>query len=269
MSEAGKPILSEEEDPHFVMALARGLEILRCFNHERPELGTRDIARLTNLPQPTVWRLCYTLTRLGYLEQTKAAKLRVGPSVLTLGYSTTSSMDILEVARPRMEALAEELQAVIVLGTRDRLDMLFLHRCHARDATFVLNRQTGMLVPMGHSSMGWTYLASLEDEKRNALLKEIERNDPVKWVNYRPMIEGAVLEYKQNGFVTNIGTLHTDLNTVAVPVLVDGNADYIFTCGGHAAYFTREVLSTKIVPRLSKLVAEIEPFARAWRQNAR
>ena len=54
-----------KEDRQFVTALSRGLEVLRCFTAERVELGTTEIARLTSMPQPTVWRLCYTLSKLG------------------------------------------------------------------------------------------------------------------------------------------------------------------------------------------------------------
>lgn len=52
---------AHEEDRQFVASLAKGLEVLRCFTPARPELGTSEIARLTGMPQPTVWRLCYTL----------------------------------------------------------------------------------------------------------------------------------------------------------------------------------------------------------------
>jgi DNA-binding IclR family transcriptional regulator len=57
----------EGADRQYVTALARGLEILRCFSALKPELGTTEIAQLTGLPQPTVWRLCHTLIKCGYL----------------------------------------------------------------------------------------------------------------------------------------------------------------------------------------------------------
>ena len=38
-----------KDDPQFVTALARGVEVLRCFTAKRPELGTTDIAQLTGL----------------------------------------------------------------------------------------------------------------------------------------------------------------------------------------------------------------------------
>ena len=45
------------------------MSVLRCFDALHTQLGTTEIAHMTKLPQPTVWRLCYTLQQLGYLVQ--------------------------------------------------------------------------------------------------------------------------------------------------------------------------------------------------------
>src|SRR4029077_19838606 len=60
---------SRKSDRQFVTALGRGLDILQCFTPATPELGTSQLARMTGLPQPTVWRLCHTMTELGFLVQ--------------------------------------------------------------------------------------------------------------------------------------------------------------------------------------------------------
>ena len=88
MARNAKPNASgaESADRQYVTALARGLEILRCFGARKPELGTTEIAQLTGLPQPTVWRLCHTLIKCGYLAPSPGKdKLRIGAGVLSLG----------------------------------------------------------------------------------------------------------------------------------------------------------------------------------------
>jgi hypothetical protein len=54
-------------DRSFVVALSRGLDVLRAFQPNDGLLGNQEIASRTNLPKPTVSRLTYTLTKLGYL----------------------------------------------------------------------------------------------------------------------------------------------------------------------------------------------------------
>lgn len=58
------PAISMGEDDssgQFVTALARGLELMRCFTPRDNVLGNQDLARMTGLPKPTVTRLTNTL----------------------------------------------------------------------------------------------------------------------------------------------------------------------------------------------------------------
>ncbi|MBV8157983.1 MAG: helix-turn-helix domain-containing protein, partial [Dyella sp.] len=45
-----------ESDPNFVTALARGLELLRCFRTGEVMLGNQDFVRRTGFPKATVSR---------------------------------------------------------------------------------------------------------------------------------------------------------------------------------------------------------------------
>ncbi|WP_148274496.1 helix-turn-helix domain-containing protein [Advenella kashmirensis] len=77
---------SDAPDRQFVTALARGLEILQCFDAEQRTLGTTDIAQMTGLAQPTVWRLCYTLQKTGFLSNVPGKdKLQLGTAAIALG----------------------------------------------------------------------------------------------------------------------------------------------------------------------------------------
>ena len=64
----GIQIKTEDEDPRFNNALARGLAILRAFQFDETLMGNDAIAEATSLPKSTVSRLTFTLTQLGYLR---------------------------------------------------------------------------------------------------------------------------------------------------------------------------------------------------------
>src|SRR3979490_1676405 len=84
-----------------VTALVRGLEVLRCFDYGRKSWGASEIARLTKLPQPTVWRLCKTLEREGYLvTESGGTRFAPGLAVLTLGYAALRRVDLGELGAP-------------------------------------------------------------------------------------------------------------------------------------------------------------------------
>ena len=76
----------EHRDRKFVVALARGLEVLRAFTPSEGLLGNQEIAARTGLAKATVTRLTYTLTTLGYLTHIdRLEKYQLAPGALAIG----------------------------------------------------------------------------------------------------------------------------------------------------------------------------------------
>ena len=97
-----------------------------------PRTGRSATRRLRAAPAclPTVSRLTYTLTQLGYLNyDRKLGVYSLGGGVLALGYVALAHLDVRRVARPLMQDLADECGASVGLGARDRLNMLGVENC--------------------------------------------------------------------------------------------------------------------------------------------
>ena len=74
-------------DEHPEVAARRELEEETGYRPDSIELSNQLLARRSGLPRPTVSRLTYTLTLLGYLSRdTALQKYRLGPGVLSLGH---------------------------------------------------------------------------------------------------------------------------------------------------------------------------------------
>src|SRR5665213_2087954 len=54
--------------PDFVEALARGLDVLRCFDARRRRMSLTEVADASDLARPTARRLLLTLQELGYVR---------------------------------------------------------------------------------------------------------------------------------------------------------------------------------------------------------
>lgn len=218
MPNSEKETVEKKKDRQFVTALARGLEVLRCFDATRPSLGTSDIAKLTGLPQPTVWRLCHTLLEEGYLVQSdRNDKLRLGIRVLNLGYAGIAATPIAELARPDMQEIATRHQGAVSLGARDGDCMIYLQRCQGSQIV-LKDMSAGSRVPILCSATGWAYIAGLQEAERKVMFNELRRSDAKMFKEFIPKIADALKEYAQTGYVTNMGSLHPHINAVAVPV---------------------------------------------------
>src|SRR5690606_11855237 len=116
-----------EDDRQFATTLARGLDLLRCFSPFNPEFGNKELSDRSGLPKPTVSRLTYTLTCLGYLKQDKVSrKYRLGSAVLSIGYPLLANLRIRQIARPYMRELANYAKGWVSIGIRDRLNMIYI-----------------------------------------------------------------------------------------------------------------------------------------------
>jgi len=251
----------DSKDPSFVTALARGLDVLRCFTVERQDLGTSEIARLTGLPQPTVWRLCKTLSQLGYLVPGRTPdRLRVGAGVLMLGHAAITHTGISHFALPLMRQLADEFSISVSLAERHGMDMVVVQRIEA-PSILRLNMHVGSALELGDSSLGWAYLAALDPEARDSALKELKKHHGAGWPKIAHNIDQALEEYAQYGFVLNFAKSHRDVNAIGVPVISpDRRRVMALTCGGAKSSLSTERLTTQVAPAMLALAEKIAPM---------
>lgn len=255
----GAVAAAPEKDRQFVTALSRGLEVLRAFHAGEGMLGNQEIASRTNLPKPTVARLTHTLTQLGYLNYARRfRKYELGASVLALGYAALSNMDIRQVARPHMQALANYSNASVALGGRDRLSMIYLECCRG-PATVALTLDTGSRVPLPSTAVGKAYIASLPERERSAMLDLIRKRWRDDWTKIKTGVERAEREIATRGFCTSIGEWLPEIAAVGVPLRgPDGSALYALNCAGPAFSLSRERLERDLGPRLVQVAREVQ-----------
>ncbi|MCH8504348.1 MAG: IclR family transcriptional regulator [Ectothiorhodospiraceae bacterium] len=251
-------VQESKKDRNFVMALARGLEILRAFQSTDGMLSNQEISQRTGIPKPTVSRLTYTLTKLGYLGYSeRLERYQLGTGVLALGYSSLASMGIRQVARPMMQQMADEVGIAVSLGSRDRLSMVYLENCHGGGA-LTLRLQVGSRIPMATTAMGRAFLAALPETERAYLMEHIERKDPANWPRIRDGILQAVEDYVNYGYCLSTGDWEREVNAVGVPLVLDQGADVVaFNCGGPSFHLSRERLTSEIGPRLVAMVQAV------------
>lgn len=248
-----------KEDRHFVTALARGLEVLACFRSGDRMLGNQELARRCKLPKSTISRLTYTLTKLGYLEYVEdTGRYRLGSATLSLGSTMLARMDARQIARPLMQELAGFSQAMVSLGTRDRLSMIYVENCRS-PAALTLSLDVGSRIPLATTAMGRAYLAMCLDGERHDLMDRIRELDEVAWPRIRQGIEQAVQQYREFGVCASFGDWQKDVNAIAIAFRPAGSRSLMaINCGGPAFALSPDFLMNEVRPRLMALGARLE-----------
>ncbi len=244
-----------DTDRQFVTALARGLEILRCFSARRPELGTTEIASLTGLPQPTVWRLCHTLIKTGYLAPSPTNdKLRIGVGVLSLGYEAIGTVDIGELALREMQTVADDFRSAVSLAVPDRLDMVIIKRAQS-NSRLVVNLQVGSRLPIAASTTGWAYLAVIPAPQRAQLMQRMQAHYGKRdWNAMWQKASAAIKNFQKTGYILSGGAYDPEINAVAIPIQPDdGSQIFALTCGAPAAVVPVKTFQAEVAPQLIRL----------------
>ena len=248
-----------KEDRHFVSALARGLKVLTCFRSGDELLGNHELSRRAGLPKSTISRLTYTLTKLGYLHFAQdSVKYRLGTATLALGSAMLARMDIRRLARPMMQELANFSRAMVSLGVRERLNLIYIENCRSQSA-LTLSLDVGSRIPLATTAMGRAYLAVLTDAERADLLDQIRAQDETNWPKIRAGIDDALEQHQRYGCCGSYGEWQKDVNAIAVAFRVSNDSPILsINCGGPAFNLSPEYLLGEVRPRLLEIVKNLE-----------
>lgn len=226
---------------HFVTALARGLDLLRCFDQPGLTLTVSELARRVGLSQPTVWRLAYTLLDRGYLTRAPdGAGLRIGVPALTLGYAAIQGLDLPELAHPYMRQITDRMRGTTTLSFRQGVEMISVRRC---DGDFVRpNQPVGWRAPIVTVPSGLAIIAALPPEQRAATMAELRAREPMRWPGIAAKVQAACEAHARDGYVLNAAMMKGQYSAVAVPLVGDApqpsRTAWALSCGGLASVWT-------------------------------
>jgi DNA-binding IclR family transcriptional regulator len=241
-----------------VTALARGLAILQCFTPMRTQLGSAELARATGVPQPTVWRLCQTLVQAGFLGVAPGGqRFQLGTAAMALGFAASAAYDVLEAVRPRLQEFATRFNAAFSVAGRDGLDMVYLQRCIA-EAMVGMNLQRGSRIPIVKCTLGWAYLAAVDEPTRDRVLRDIRRAHPDDWPWVEKQVGPALRDCAQKGYVMRRALSHRDIVAIAVPIVASNGTQVLaVNCSGHTGNVTARQLENEVAPLLKEVASAI------------
>jgi DNA-binding IclR family transcriptional regulator len=253
----GIQIKTEDDDPRFNTALARGLAILRAFQVDVQLLGNLEIAQLTGLPKSTVSRLTYTLTRLGYLRyREEFGKYELAAGVIGLAYPYLVNQPVPPVARPLMQELALKTKTNVGLGVHEGLSVLYLEYALGERNPNRLQR-AGFRIPVARTAMGRACIAGMYREDRERLFEEMRQYYGREWPGLRQELEEAVQQVETQGYCVAEATFDRMTTSVAAPFIYgDRRSVMAFNSQGRTHVQTAEAVARN-GKRLVELTQEV------------
>ncbi len=242
----------DEADRQFNNSIAKGFDVLRAFGNGDGPLGNQEIASRTGIPKPTVSRITYTLTKLGYLEfLPRWSKYQLGPGILALGFSFLKSYRLRELASPHLKAIAGQLDLSIALGARDGLHIVYID-VERGPSVLPLKFDIGSRLPIDASAIGLTYLAAIGQDECNYIMSAITERGAGIIENVSDLMRQAAVDIQDRGFFAGLGLVQRGINCVATPLLSpDQRAYFVLSATAPAADLSANRVFEEVGPRLA------------------
>lgn len=215
-----------QQSQRYVEAVMAALEILDCFQ-DKAELSLKQLVELSGLTRNRVLRLTGTLQAKGYLvREPNTALFSLGPRFLVLGKALERRVDLVTLARPILQQLAQDTGESATLYVRNGLERVVL----AREEGIYDIRHTvleGQRMPLHAGAAGKVLLAFGPDEVVERLFAQetLPRLTP-NTVTDGDKLKKQIVQIRTQGYAVSTAERDSDAASLAAPVF---NADNLLT----------------------------------------
>ena len=253
--------------PDFVEALARGLDVLTCFDSDHREMSLSEVATAAGLARPTARRLLLTLQELGFVRSC-GGTFALTPKVLTLGMAYVGALGLWDIARPHLESLVARTGESSSMAQLDGSDIVYVARASV-PRIIALRVEIGTRFPAVQTSQGKVLLAALSPAELEAALAQPSRAGLPSYIGRSPdQLRDELIDVRARGWALADEELAPGVRSVAVPVRDrDGVVRAAMNVTVHAAETTTERLLREYLPLLLRTAGDVSAEWALWQSR--
>lgn len=193
--------------------LLRGLDVLEAVA-EGP-IALADLARNLGLNRSTTHRLASALVDRRYLTFIPRLGYSLGPKLIQLGFNAQDDIDVVRLARPHIEALANATEDTVHLGVREGDRALYLDKIPGQRRVDISSR-IGERQPLTSTGLGKALLLDEEDGSWSKLFKR-EQSGSSRSPDY-DLWRKRMQKYVAEGYAFDLEENEDLIRCVAAPI---------------------------------------------------
>ena len=203
--------------PDFVESLARGLDVLTCFDANHRTMSLSEVATAAGLARPTARRLLLTLEELGFVRSVEGS-FQLTPKVLTLGMAYVGALGLWDIAKPHLDELVARTGESSSMAQLDGSDIVYVARVSV-PKIIALRVDIGTRFPAAQTSQGKVLLAALSpDELAETLALPSRAGLPPYIGRAADQLRDELTEIRARGWALADEELAPGVRSVAAPV---------------------------------------------------
>lgn len=249
--------MQHEYSKDFITSIARGLEVIKCFDEQATFLTPAQVAAKTRLSRATSRRVLLTLTSLGYVS-TDGKHYRLSPKVLDLCHAYLASTHVGDIIQPVIERAGREVEETCCVAVREDDDIVFIAR-RSSGQFDRLSIELGTRIPAHATAIGRAILSREPDDDRERYLSRAKLQAFTEdTITDKNVLRDTILLARSRGYAIVEGELSVGMCSVAVPILDrTGKVFGAVNFGGNSARINSGNVETRFVPALVRAATDI------------
>jgi len=144
-------------------AVSRTIKVLEILSRYK-SINLEQLSKETDLPKATLLRFITTLTSLGYVFRDPHDQYSLTLKMFSVGSHSLEHMDLIRIARPIAEELAETTGETVHMGILEEDAATYVLKIESK-YTIRMHSRIGKSIPLYCTSIGKILLAGFTDEE--------------------------------------------------------------------------------------------------------
>ena len=203
-----------------VQSIERAFAILNHIAQNEDGISLAELSKAVGLHTSTTFHLVRTMVELGAVRQVKSSKrYHLGRLIFTLAASSSRERDLVDVATPYLEALANETGEGSHLALLSGADVLIAARV-AGTGAFQMVERAGGIRPAHCTGLGKVLLASMTDSQFASYLTGTTLEPwTMKSITDPELLRQEVDEVRRTGVGFDDAEFNDEVRCIAAPIL--------------------------------------------------
>ena len=222
----------------------RAIDILDCLREQGRPMVINELAALMGAPRSTIYQICKVLLERSILDFYSGGRIFLGRKLFIYGSSVSQHYSLIEIAKPIINKLAENLGETVELNGLVDWKQGILYAAEGKRHYFYTLKKGDRYpsYPLPLTSSGRFLIDGLD---KTTLIKKIPKKDYFRGDKHLITLESFMqecLEAKKCGFSIVSDLLEIHLSAISCPIF-DSNGSILATIG--IAFPTGEIEKNK------------------------
>lgn len=163
---------TEEGPDKQINAVTRTIRVLEVLAHHKA-INLERLAKETDLPKATLLRFLGTLGSLGYVYRDPYDQYSLTLKMFSVGSHSLEHIDLVRIAHPVAEALAEDLGETVHMGILEESAAVYILKIESK-YTIRMHSRVGKSIPLYCTAIGKTLLSGLDSAGLKDMLSRMK-----------------------------------------------------------------------------------------------